>query len=176
MDTINVNLGEIAVSRKPSDILIAYGLGSCLGIGIYDPDHRVGGLLHAVLPQKLNGNDPFSPKYVDTGILNLIDQMVKSGASTANLIIRMAGGANMLAVAELAKTFDIGSRNINSARKTFEQLNLHLAAEDVGGNIGRTVKLYLSNGRMTVRSIGSPEHDLEISGTGGLLHGKNFDR
>lgn len=160
MDSINVGLGEIAVSRKPSDILIAYGLGSCLGIGICDPERRISGLLHAVLPERLNGNDPLSPKYVDTGILNLINQMVKAGASTANLVIRMAGGANMLMGPELSSAFDIGSRNIISARKTFEQLKLRLSAEDVGGTIGRTVRLYVTDGRMTVKIIGGRERDL----------------
>ncbi|HEX2979680.1 MAG TPA: chemotaxis protein CheD [Anaerolineaceae bacterium] len=159
-NTISVGLGEQVISRDPEDILVAYGLGSCLGIGMYDPRNRIAGLVHAVLPEQLNGDGALSPKYVNTGIASLVNELVKSGADRYRLIIRIAGGANMLVTESLSKTFDIGTRNIASALQTMVQMNMRLTSQDVGGNVGRTVRLYVANGRMTVRTIGGQERDL----------------
>lgn len=159
-DPISVGLGERVVSRDPQDILVAYGLGSCLGIGMIDPVSHVCGLLHAVLPIKNNGTDPLNPKFVDSGINGLIEEMVKAGAMRSRLTIRMAGGANMLTAPGLSKTFDIGARNIESAHNTFTTLKMILKSEDVGGTRGRTVRMYVGQSRMTVRVIGEKEVDL----------------
>ncbi len=155
---VNVGLGEQAISRDPQDILVAYGLGSCLGIGMYDPITRTGGLLHAVLPEHLNGNVAAPGKFVDTGISSLIDGMTKAGADRRRLVVWMAGGANMILSPAMTRTFDIGNRNIQMAYRVFDLLNMRLSGQEVGGNIGRTVRLYVSEGRMTVRMVGQQEH------------------
>jgi chemotaxis protein CheD len=159
-DPINIGLGERVVSKNPLDVLVAYGLGSCLGICMFDPVRRVSGLLHAVLPQRTNGSDPYNAKYVDSGIEGLLDEMVKAGADKRRIVVRMAGGANMLVASGLSNTFDIGTRNINSARGTFQRLGMPLKAEDVGGNLGRTVRVYVADGRMTVRILNGKEQEL----------------
>jgi chemotaxis protein CheD len=135
-------------------------LGSCLGIKMYDPVTGASGLLHAVLPQCNNGSEPGNPKYVDSGIEGLLSALLKKGADRRRIIIKMAGGANMLITPGFKHTFDIGNRNVESAHKTFERLNLSLKKEDVGGNIGRTVRVYVASGRMTVRIIGGTEQEL----------------
>jgi chemotaxis protein CheD len=160
LTTISIGLGEQVVSRDPYEVLVAYGLGSCLGIGMYDPRTRIAGMVHAVLPEHLSTGDQKSPKYVDWGIISLIEKMVQAGADKNRLVIRMAGGANMLINSSLSNTFDIGTRNINMAHQTFQRLSIRLSNEDVGGNIGRTVKFFVDNGRMTVRMIGGVERDL----------------
>lgn len=159
MNNISIGLGELVVSKNPEDVLVAYGLGSCLGIGMYDSTAHVAGLLHAVLPECPNGND-LSAKFVNSGITLLIDGMKKAGADMRRVSVRMAGGANMLTVSALSKTFDIGTRNIASAHKTFELLNMKLRSQEVGGNTGRTVRLYITDGKMTVRVIGSQEKEI----------------
>ena len=159
-DPTNIGLGERVVSQNPLDVLVAYGLGSCLGINMFDPVRRISGLLHAVLPQRMNGADPMSAKYVDSGIEGLINEMVKAGAERRRLIIRMAGGANMLTASGLSSTFDIGTRNINSAHSTFQRLSMTLKAEEVGGNLGRTVRVYVADGRMTLRILNGKEMEL----------------
>ena len=162
-DPISVGLGEQVISRDPDDILVAYGLGSCLGISMVDPTIRLGGLLHAVLPQWSSGMEPANPassKYVDSGIERLLAAMIKEGANKHRLIIRIAGGANMLTSPGLKNSFEIGTRNIESARVTFNRLNLTLKAEDVGGNTGRTVRYYVADTRLTVRVIGEKEKEL----------------
>jgi len=159
-DPLNIGLGERVVSQNPLDVLVAYGLGSCLGISMYDPVKRISGMLHAVLPARGNGADPHSAKYVDSGIEGLLAEMLKAGAERRRIVIRMAGGANMLMTSGLSSTFDIGTRNIGSAHATLQRLGMPLKAEDVGGNLGRTVRVYVGDGRMTVRILNGKEQDL----------------
>jgi chemotaxis protein CheD len=157
--SVGVGLGEIAVSQDHNQILVAFGLGSCIGIGAYDPAKGIAGLLHAVLPEPLNNSDMNSTKYVRNGIIKLIDEMVALGAKKERLVIRMAGGANMLTSPGLSKTFDIGTRNIAVAEQVIADQKLNLVSRSVGGNTGRTFRVYVINGKMTIRIIGEKEAD-----------------
>ncbi|MHC1782845.1 MAG: chemotaxis protein CheD [Anaerolineaceae bacterium] len=156
----SVGLGEIKISGGSGDVLVAFGLGSCVGIGIYDPKIHFGGLLHAVLPQSKN-NSEAEAKYVDSGIKLLLSQMVENGAVPSRMIVRMVGGANMLTAPGLANSFDIGTRNIEAARGVLNTLRLPISAEEVGGSIGRTVRLYIADGRMTIRMMGGQEREIK---------------
>jgi chemotaxis protein CheD len=158
-NSLTVGLGEIQVSQNAMDVLVAFGLGSCVGVGLYDPVTHVAGMLHAVLPES-NNLEEKSPKYVSFGIPILLDQVIAAGALRTRLIVRMAGGANMLTAPGFSNTFDIGTRNIATARAILLSLGLSLRAEEVGGNLGRTVRLFVADGRMTIRSMGNPEHPL----------------
>jgi chemotaxis protein CheD len=158
--SLPVGLGEIKVSREPDVVLVAYGLGSCVGVGVYDPVAHVAGLLHAVLPERTNGTDVLSPKYVDSGIRALLKEMEQAGAVRRHLIIRIAGGANMLQAPGFKQTFNIGDRNVAATRATLATLGLPLRAEAVGGQTGRTVRLLVASGRMTVRVLGTGEIEL----------------
>lgn len=161
---ISLGLGEQAISRNPDDVLVAYGLGSCLGISMIDPVTRVTGLIHAVLPERINSLEVVDPaasyKYVDCGIENLLSAMAKEGANRNRLVIRIVGGANMLISPGLTSAFDIGTRNIEKARLTFQRLNMKITAEEVGGHTGRTVHVYVADSRVTVRVIGEKEHEI----------------
>lgn len=159
-NSLAVGLGEIKVSREPGDVLVAYGLGSCVAVGVYDPLSRVTGLLHAVLPERTNGADPQCPKYVDSGIAALLQRVEQVGALRSRLVVRVVGGANMLALSTFKQALNIGERNIAAARATLSSLRLRVAAEEVGGNKGRTVRLYVADGRMNVRVLGSETRDL----------------
>lgn len=159
-NTLSVGLGELVVSRNPDDVLVAYGLGSCVGIGMFNPATRTGGLLHAVLPEHLNGSGDSVTKFVNTGIPVLLEKVKSNGSDLNTIAIYMAGGANMLINTQLSKTFDIGTRNVKSAITTFEKMKLRIANSEVGGNTGRTVRLYIATGRMTVRVIGGTEKEL----------------
>ena len=159
-NTLAVGLGEIKVSRQPEDVLVAYGLGSCVGVGAYDPVARVAGLLHAVLPERTNGAEEFSPKFVDSGIPALLKELERAGAIRRRLIIRIAGGANMLLAPGFKQTFNIGDRNVAATRATLASLGLPIRGEAVGGQTGRTVRLLVSSGRMTVKVLGTGEIEL----------------
>ena len=155
--SVGVGLGDVVVSTNREEILVAFGLGSCVGIGAYDPIKGVAGLIHAVLPEPLNGSDQESTKYVGNGIRKLLSEMTKCGAEKERLIVRIAGGANMLTSPGLSKTFDIGTRNIAETLKILSLLNIKIVSQNVGGNTGRTFRVYVSDGKMTIRMIGEKE-------------------
>jgi chemotaxis protein CheD len=163
MKEINVGLGEHAVSRSPEDVLVAYGLGSCMGVVMVDPNSHYAGLLHAVLPRAsvvsaAGESNPF--KYVESGIENLIASLIRNGANQSRLVVRLIGGANMLMTSEFTRSFDIGTRNIEAARATLGRLKLSIVAAEVGGHTGRTLRVYVANGRVTVRMIGEKEREI----------------
>jgi chemotaxis protein CheD len=163
MKEINVGLGEQAVSRNPEDVLVAYGLGSCVGVVMVDPISHFSGLLHAVLPRAAMGpvpgeSNPF--KYVESGIENMLASLLRSGANQSRLVIRIVGGANMLMASDMTRSFDIGTRNIEAARATLSRLKLPLIVAEVGGHTGRTLRVYVANGRVTVRVIGEKEREI----------------
>jgi len=163
MKETNVGLGEQAISRSPEDILVAYGLGSCVGVVMIDPVSGVSGLLHAVLPKKTEGmsiSDANPSKYVEGGVEGLVSDLVKAGANRNRLITRIVGGANMLIASGLTKTFDIGTRNIEAARTTLNRLRMPISVEEVGGHTGRTVRVYVGDRRVTVRVIGEKEREI----------------
>lgn len=158
-NSIAIGLAELKISRDPDDVLVAFGLGSCLGIGMYDPVLHLGGMLHAVLPLN-NDSKAEQSKYVDSGIMMLLDMMIQAGAQKQRLITKLAGGANMLNVSSLSSTFDIGNRNIDAAKVTFGKLGIRPKSEEVGGKIGRTVRLYVADGRYTIRMMGQQEREI----------------
>jgi chemotaxis protein CheD len=163
MRETNVGLGEQAVSRSPDDVLVAYGLGSCVGVVMIDPVSRASGLLHAVLPKMtegLNTHDTNPSKYVESGVEDLVAVLTKAGAHRNRLVVRLIGGANMLITSGLTRSFDIGTRNIESARTTLSRLKMPIAAEEVGGHTGRTVRVYVADSRVTVRVIGEKEREI----------------
>lgn len=163
MRETNVGLAESAISRNPEDVLVAYGLGSCIGVAMIDPISKFSGLLHAVLPRAGDGaasSDINPDKYVENGIEHLLAALIKSGASPSRLIIRVVGGANMVMASELTQAFNIGTRNIEAALGTLNRLRLPITTAEVGGHTGRTVRVYVAESRVTVRVIGEKEHDI----------------
>ena len=154
---LGVGLGEIVISQNANEVLVAFGLGSCVGVGVYDPGRGIAGLFHGVLPEPLNGLEQESTKYVTIGIKRLLEMMYGKGAIKEKLIVRIAGGANMLTSPGLSKTFDIGTRNITAAISCLEKEKLKVVSQNVGGNIGRTMRVYVADGKMTVRMIGEKE-------------------
>lgn len=163
MNETNVGLAEYAISRNPDDVLVAYGLGSCIGVVMIDPVSRLCGLLHAVLPRAMDGMDSVEHnphKYVENGIESLIALLKKEGASPSRLTVRIVGGANMLLASGLTQAFEIGSRNIEAARTTLNRLKMPPVAAEVGGHTGRTVRVYVAESRVTVRVIGEKEREI----------------
>jgi len=162
MRETNVGLGEQAISRNPDEVLVAYGLGSCVGVVMVDPLSRVYGLLHAVLPRPADGgrSEHNSSKYVEGGIEGLIAAMLGEGANKNRLVVRIVGGANMLMSSGVTRSFDIGTRNIEAAQMTLDRLRMPITAAEVGGHTGRTVRVYVAENRVTVRVIGQKEYEV----------------
>ncbi|MDI6799693.1 MAG: chemotaxis protein CheD [Actinomycetota bacterium] len=151
---ISTGIGEMAATNQGEIYLVAHGLGSCIGVCLYDKTAKVGGMAHIMLPQDNGGNASVPAKFADTGISKLLEEVLGNGALKHRLEVKIAGGARMLKLQSLDGKFDIGDRNIESVKKVLGDLGLKIVAEDVGGNYGRTVTLYPDTGVVTVRAVG----------------------
>lgn len=158
---IGVGLGELHISCDDKDILIAHGLGSCVGVAAYDPIKKVGGLLHVMLPSVAHSmNNAKRTKFADTGIPLMIEEIEKNGGKPRNLIVKLAGGARMFRVSSSSPIFDIGDRNIESVKKTLQIMKLSVCSEDLGLNYGRTMQLYVNTGKVMVKTFGKGEKEI----------------
>lgn len=140
-----VGVGEYKVAHSPAK-LTCIGLGSCVGIAIYDLQAGVAGVAHAMLPRYEEGRDKINAsKYADSSIMIMVDELLEMGASRGRLRAKMAGGAQMFSFIS-SDTLNIGSRNSETARATLRGENIPLLAEDVGGTRGRTITFNPANG------------------------------
>jgi chemotaxis protein CheD len=159
-----VRMGEMVVSANPSDELVALGLGSCIGLAIVDRSVGVAGLAHIVLPD--SGDKIDQPgKFADTGVPELIERMRRAGAVDRRFETALVGGARMF---EMSGGLDIGSRNEQAVRAALAQARVPVRAAETGGNQGRTVRIAVGEGLVTVRVAGQPPITLlEGRGSGG---------
>ncbi len=150
----SVDIAMMKVARPP-DQLYSLGLGSCVGVAIYDPAAKIGGLLHVLLPsiKEIEGAGHSRTKFADSGINDMVDTLLKSGASKIRLRAKIAGGAAMFAIKSSAPGETIGKRNVQSCRDTLRSLGIDLVAYDVGGNKGRTVYFDVGTGALTIKVI-----------------------
>jgi chemotaxis protein CheD len=153
MKKISVGIAEMQIAQAP-DTLISYGFGSCIGIAIFDPNAKIGGLVHAMLCASGGNTPPGNPlKYVDSAVDVVLSELLDAGCSRGALLAKMAGGAHMFECSSSETGSNIGERNAEAARKKLEELGIPLVAEDVGGVYGRTIELDPRDGVLTVRSI-----------------------
>lgn len=159
--TVVVGLGEWAVSKDPDATLVCLGLGSCVALCAFDPVAKVAGMAHFVLPHSAEGrNAAAGAKFVDTGIPLLIRELERRGAVRSRLVLKIVGGARMITGPGANGALNIGDRNVASARTTLSSLGLRIAAEDTGGVRGRTVRLHVGTGALTVSAAGEPGRPL----------------
>ncbi len=158
---ISVGIGQLAVTKDAGTVLIAYGLGSCVGVSVYDVSNRVAGMVHVLLPASDKpGPDPKEPaRYADHAVEALIAQLTKVGGSRAQLRVKVAGGASVLGAAN-AQKFKIGERNAEAIKEQLRKHGLRITAEDLGGERGRTMELFAADGRTMVRTAASPAREL----------------
>ncbi len=158
MATLLVNIAQMKISSG-ADIFNATGLGSCMGVVLYDPIKKVGGMIHVLLPCAEEGaasNQPMNPtKFADPGIKHLYDAVIKAGANPANLYAKMAGGASMLSF-----NSRVGERNAEHSERMLNQLKVKILAKDIGGNSGRTVTFDVQTGVMTVSTLNKGKYTI----------------
>jgi len=153
-------MGELEVGRAP-DVLTTFGLGSCLGLAIYDRQARVGGLAHIMLPDSRIAKVPArSPgKFADTAIPELLRRLSKAGADAARCKARLVGAASMFAAA-----FDpmrlVGPRNVEAAKALLASSGIGIEASEVGGTVGRTVTLFTESGQLVVRTVAEGSREI----------------
>ncbi len=155
---IKVGMGDIAVSRAP-DILSIIGLGSCVGVAIYYPKERIGGLAHIMLPDSSKSRNTTSrEKFADTGLPILLERMRKIGADPMWMSARLIGGASMFRAAtgmpgtvSPSGMFNIGENNVLACRSFLKNARIKVMGEEVLGTTGRTMRFDLNTGRIYVR-------------------------
>ncbi|MBM4333035.1 MAG: chemotaxis protein CheD [Deltaproteobacteria bacterium] len=155
-----VGIADMRVANDPESTLITYALGSCIGVALYDPAVKVGGLLHYMLPE--SQLDPAKAQknpcmFGDTGIPLLFREMYKWGAEKRRIVVKVAGGAQVM---DPTGYFNIGKRNYTSLRKTLWMNSILIEAEAVGGNVNRTVYLEISSGKVWVKTSGDGEREI----------------
>jgi len=147
-----VGVADVAVTDDPSARLVTYALGSCIGVTMYDPVLKIGGMLHFMLPNAKSSPEKAEARpamFGDTGIPMLFDALLEMGAQRDRLVVCAAGGAEIIAD---NGHFRVGSRNRTLLRKLFWKNNILLSGEETGGTISRTLSLYMSDGRITIRN------------------------
>ena len=144
--TIKVSMADLKVAKAP-DSLTTLGLGSCIGLTLYDPASKIGGLVHYMLPEstKLRNNTNIA-KFGDTGIRELYNQMIKNAANPRRMLAKIAGGAKMFEMSGNSTIGNVGDRNTDMARHVLGELKIPLKAQDTGLNYGRTVILDCETG------------------------------
>jgi chemotaxis protein CheD len=144
-----VRMGEIEISKRTGDELVARGLGSCIGLALIDRASGVAGMAHIVLPES-GGDDPEPGKFADTAVPALIAGVQKAGAVVRRLDAVMAGGARMFELGEM----DIGARNAEAVKAALGRAGLRIKAAETGGNRGRTMRLTVGEFNVTVKEAG----------------------
>lgn len=151
--TIKVGMADLNIAKSP-DKLMTLGLGSCIGIVLYDPAVKVGGLAHIMLPDSTQiKNNSNLAKFADTAIDVLIQKMINIGASRNRLVAKIAGGAQMFDFKQTSEVMRVGYRNDVATRKLLEDLKIPLIADDTGANYGRTIELHTETGALLVKTI-----------------------
>jgi chemotaxis protein CheD len=155
---IAVGLGDLFVSK--AEDLVAYSLGSCVGICLWDPVARVAAMAHVVLPTAPAGPVALPGKFGDTAVPAMLAALSRAGAQKTRLQCKIAGGAAVLAIGGGGSLPKIGDRNVEAVKAALAQVNLRILGEQTGGNQGRTVRLEPPSGRVLVRTVRGSETEL----------------
>jgi chemotaxis protein CheD len=148
-------MGEAVVSSSPGDLLVALGLGSCIGLAMIDPDAGVAGLVHIVLPQS-NANGAATPaKFADTAVPHLVQLVTRAGARETRMHAVLCGGAHMFTSQTAGNpVMAIGARNAQATLDALAARRITVRAKDVGGTVGRSVEIEVASGTVSVRGVG----------------------
>jgi chemotaxis protein CheD len=153
--TAMIGIGEYRIGSFP---MMTIGLGSCIGLTIYDDSIKVGAMVHIMLPDSAGRSDR-PGKYADTAVALLIKELTALGSKNRSLVAKMAGGACMFEY--FGANLNIGERNAEKVRKLLKENHIQLAAEDVGGKVGRSVTFIPANhGKFTIRRADGTNGDL----------------
>jgi len=151
---IKVGIADLNIVLDPGSIM-TIGLGSCIGIALYDSINKVAGLAHIMLPDSTQFKNNANPmKFADLAIPMLIEKMEKQGCNKRNLTAKIAGGASMFNFSDKSIISDIGKRNGEAVKKTLKDEAIRILAEEIGGNKGRTMILQANDGRVVLKVVG----------------------
>ena len=148
-----VRVADLNVGGE-GETLLTVGLGSCVAIVLHDPEARVAGMAHVLLPAPgLSRRQENPAKCPQTAVPALLERMAQRGAHPRRITARIAGGASMFAGLAPPATVQMGERNVAASRETLRAAGLPLVGEDVGADYGRTVRVHAADGRMEITSV-----------------------
>lgn len=151
---VKVGIADLNVVESPNR-LITVGLGSCIGIALYDKNKRIGGLAHIMLPDSRQFNNVTNPlKFADLAIPILLEKMENIGANKRNIKAKIAGGASMFNFSDKSMIMDIGNRNGIAVKEALSKCSITILSEDIGGNKGRTMIFDACNGIVQIKTVG----------------------
>ena len=156
MSIIVVGMADLKVAKHP-DTLTTLGLGSCVGITLFDRAKKIGGMAHCMLPTYKGFEGQNIAKFVDSAVIELINQLVRIGASRTALVAKIAGGAHMFGRSQNSDMLKIGERNAAAGLAILRQLSIPVQANDTGGSHGRTIELNIETGALKIKTVGAGE-------------------
>jgi chemotaxis protein CheD len=154
MTIISVNISEYKVCADQDSVLVTYALGSCVAVLVHDPVQHVGGMIHYMLPTSKASPEKAARKpamFCDTGVPLMFKEMYSLGCQKKDMVVKVVGGAQPL-TADF--NLQIGRRNYLTLRQLFWKNGILISAEDVGGTLSRTARLYIKTGEVYIRSGG----------------------
>jgi len=153
-----VNCSEMKISSNPVETLVAFSIGSGIGMTIHDPVGGVGGVLNFILPDstKANGTSPAKAPFMfaDTGISAFLRALIDQGAKTENLKVVVAGGAHIM---DQTGVFNIGQKNLDALKTNLGEHDIKIHHEAVGGSKSRTISLEIGSGKSIIKTLGEGE-------------------
>lgn len=157
---VSVGIGEMGISSNSAETLVTYSLGSCVGVALYDPVKKIGGIIHCMLP--LSSADPVKAQanpclYVDTGMTKFLNAFYERGVEKKNIICKVAGAGSPI---DDKGIFQIGERNYAVLRKILWKNNILIKSELILGKTSKTLFLTMETGRTFLRIDGKSEVDL----------------
>jgi len=156
MGVIVVGMADLKVAKHP-DILTTLGLGSCVGITLYDASKKAGGLAHVMLPTYKGFEGQNIAKFADSALIELVNQLARIGSPRGALVAKIAGGAHMFGRTQNNDMLKIGERNAAASIAILRQLGIPVKANDTGGSHGRTIELHMDTGVLKIRTVGAGE-------------------
>lgn len=157
----HVGMADCAVAKHPAN-LVTLGLGSCIGLVIFDPTTRTAGLVHIMLPDSHGAkNIPKEGKFADTAVPFLLEQLYKLGVNKTQLKAKMAGGSQMFSMpGKGSSLFAVGSKNTEVTTAILNSLGIKILASDTGGNKGRSIEFSTETMKLTVKTLGTGVKEL----------------
>ncbi|MEG0384075.1 MAG: chemotaxis protein CheD [Solibacillus sp.] len=160
-EVVKVGIAQMDVVKTPKTIRTS-GLGSCVGVIIYDESKKIAGLVHVMLPDSSLGRTESinEAKFADTGVVALVNLVKLQGAQSFKLKAKIAGGAQMFQFTSDKSSMRIGPRNVEAVKEQLRKLKIPIIAEDTGGNSGRTIEFNPETSMLNIRTVNRGVSDI----------------
>jgi chemotaxis protein CheD len=164
-ERIKVGMASWKIARE-QDVLVTFGLGSCVGLGLWDPLLKIAAMAHIMLPdskQPRFRQEVNPAKFADTAVMVMLERFPQLGVPNTRLQAKLVGGANMFVFSgkmSSKESMNIGERNILAVKEKLKEAGIPLLAEDTGGSSGRSVEFLAETGMMKIRTALSGEHEI----------------